>query len=296
MGIRQETIEDVYYVDGVAGLDTNAGTTVAASFKTIATALDAADDDYTDDAMTSIYIKPGEYEEDDLLFAGHGLRLIGLGVPGRDSGVHVVAPDNASAYGSIALAAANVEIANICFEMGASAQPVLYAVAMDNCWIHDCTFYCDSVPTNVCCVEAHDIRNTVIEKNKFFGGKTYGWYGISGADTYFIESIIRDNLFAGSSVGGYGSGAKAIYIHTDQTVYGSVIENNKILMAAVAGSPIGIDIDAHTDDRCGLMINDNYVLVPSGKTPIETAFAVPGMLHNHTAAGTTIVDPNPVVT
>lgn len=283
-------VRGLYYVDEENGASGNAGTAPDAAFNTIALAAAACDADYDDDALYYTFVAPGNYSEDDILFAGHGWHLIGVGIPGRDSGVHIVAPDNSSAYGILAFAGANCEVANVCAEIATNAQPVLYLVAADNCWIHDNAFYSDAVPTNVCVVEAHDIRNSVIERNFFFGGLTYGWYSITGADKYLIETRIRDNVFSKSSVGGFGSGAKGIYIHADTVGYGTVIENNKVLMGEVAGSPIGIDDNCAT--TTGIMIIDNYVAVPSGKTPIETAAGV--MLHNHTWASTSaIVDPNP---
>lgn len=280
----------IYFVDEENGDDDNSGLTAGAAFATVANAADECDDNYDDDALTYTFVLPGNYSEDDILFAGHGWQLCGLGAAaGRDSGVHVVAPDDASAYGVIAYASANCSVENMCFEINGSAQPVLYLVAFDNCVVKDCKFYSDDTPTNVCVVEAHDIRNSVLEHNWFFGGLTYGWYSITGADKYLIETHIRDNIFSKSSVGGFGSGAKGIYVHADIVGYGTVIEHNKVLMGEVAGSPIGIDDNCGTGD--GILIINNYVAVPASKTAIETANGI--SIGNHTDAGGTTTDPNP---
>lgn len=278
----------MYFVDEENGSDSNDGKSPDRAFATIEKACGltgVCKDDYSDDALYYVFVAPGNYAEDDILFAGHGLHLIGIGQPGRDSGVHVIGEAGA-AYCVFGLAAANCEIANICFE-AEGAEPVFYAPAMDNCWIHNCRFYAKS-GTTLDCMELKDTRNSIIEDNHFFSFEEKGIHHITGADKYCIESVIRRNLFGKSSEGVIGSGAKGIFFHVDTVVYGTLIERNWLLMGDVAGSPIGIDIDSTGQ----IMICDNKVSVPTGKTPIECAASPTGILHNATQAGAVEVDPN----
>ena len=47
------------------------------------------------------------------------------------------------------------------------------------------------------------------------------------------------------------------------------------------------------NDNTGvIMITDNYVVIASGATAIESASSPTGIINNHTLAGTTTVDPN----
>jgi len=163
------------------------------------------------------------------------------------------------------------------------AEPVFYAPAANNVWIHHCVFHALG-GTTLDCMELSDLRNSIIEDNKFFSFEEKG-INLTG---WFIENIIRRNLFAKSSTGNIGSGAKGIFHVGTGVSYGSSIENNKIIMGDVAGSPIGIDIDSTGQ----IMICDNKVSVPNGKTAIECAASPDGIIHNATLAGASITDPN----
>ena len=93
----------------------------------------------------------------------------------------------------------------------------------------------------------------------------------------------------GNAWNGIGASAKGIFVEGDVLVYNSKIDRNHINLAA-GTTPKGIDIDATTRDG-GLFITDNYVIVPNGQSPIESAMTMHGILHNKTLAGAVVADP-----
>jgi len=281
----------IYFVDVTNGSDENSGLTPALAFKTIKKAINTckASDAYGANKLDYIFVAPGLYPEGDIIQEGHGTHLIGLGIRGNDSGVRVIpaeAPENAV----LGLQAAHCEVANIYFG-SEFATPILCSPNhLDNSWIHDCTF-AGKYDTTTDCIKILNTRDTVIERNIITGFKNNGIYPYAAEDAYLINTIIRDNLI-GPSWEGMSDDAKGIYIEALVLVYNSEINHNHINVVDAGGDPIGIDCDATT--RSGnLLITDNYVQVPNGKTPIENAMAINGMSHNHTLAANTVVDPNP---
>jgi len=273
----------VYHVDASISASGD-GTTWEKAFKTIAEAIAICDNDYTDDALYYVFIAPGEYVEDDLLFAGHGLQMIGLGNPGSDSGVHILGEAGA-AYCVLGLAGANCSFQNLDIQ-AAGAEPAIYIPAMDNCVFKNCVIR--GVPaTTTYGIEMKDTRSSKIIDCLFSeagqGFLTYVIYASGGADQYMIDSEISGNMICGTA-----TSVKGIFIESTCTVYGNVIDRNMINLAAAGGSPKGIDNDAAGVN----LITDNYVVMPNGKTPIESASSPTGMIGNHTMAGATVVDPN----
>lgn len=281
-GVMGEPGAVIYYVDEEKGSNSYNGKSPDCAFKTITYAVDKCKNDYSDDAFYYIFVIPGNYVEDDIELWGHGIQLVGLGIPGRDSGVHLVGEAGAS-KGVIYLAGSNCQIVNMCIE-AVGAKPPIYGEVSDNCWIHGNRFH-GKTGTTLDLLKFDSLRGSVIEQNQLFTFKEKG-LNLNG---YFIESKIKDNLFGRSSTGAIGSGAKGIYKESGEPMYGVVIDHNWVLMGDVAGSPKGIDIDATGQ----ILITDNHVVVPNGKTPIECAASPDGILNNHTLAGAVVVDPNP---
>lgn len=259
------------------------------AYKTILEATAACRDDYTDDAAYYIYVAPGTYAEtDELRLYGHGMHLIGLGNPGSDSGVTITSAEAGVVYGSLLLAGANCTVANIHFNLSTDV-PGMFLIAADNCRIYNCVFK-GTAGTTAKGMALANVRSTIIEDCQFgeAGGdfSTAAIYIDGGADYYFIDSVIRNNRIKGVT-----TGAKGIYVTSQATcvTYGSIIDRNHINLSGAGSTAKGID-----SDNTGLvMITDNYVQVDASGTPIESA-ATGGIIGNHTAAGSTIVDPNAV--
>ena len=283
------TASKTYFVDEENGADTNNGLTPATAFASILTATALARDDYSDDAEYYIYIFPGSYDEsEDLRLYGHGMHLIGLGHPGADSGVNIT--DTNCTNSILLLAGANCTIANIQFITTSATNSTLgalYAIAADNTLITNCVFK-NASGTGTYAILVDDMRKTTISRCTFGDlGTTYTnqIYGESGADKYMVNSRIEDNTMYSDN-----AAATGVYTHSQMISTGLVIQRNFLNFAAATGASIGIDINGSQTP----IIADNYVAMASGDVPIESAATVPGILGNHTVAGTTVVDPNTV--
>ena len=277
----------IYYVDEENGNNNNDGLTPSTAKATILGATALCRDDYSDDAEYHVFIFPGSYDEtEDLRLYGHGIHLHGMGIPGSDSGVNIT--DTNVTYAPILLAGANCTIENIYFiqtSASNSTYGAIYAIAADNCMIRNCTFK-NSSGTGTNAILIDDMRKSTIT------GCTFGDAGTSftnnihaetGADKYLINSRIEDNQIYSDN-----AAAKGIYIHADCLCYGTVITRNYINLGKATGASVGID----NDNTNVCLIADNFVVMASGDTPIESASSPTGIVGNHTLAGTTTVDPN----
>ena len=158
-------------------------------------------------------------------------------------------------------------------------------LAADNCVIKNCVFKGTSGTTTTA-IKLMDVRSTKIygcqigEAGEDF---TNAIYDEGGANYYLIDSHIAGNRIYSNT-----ASAKGILCDNTSTQYGNVIERNFINLSGASGSPIGIDINC-----TGVpIIADNFVVMPSSQTPIESASSPTGIIGNHTMAGTTVVDPN----
>jgi hypothetical protein len=278
------------YVDASVNSSGN-GNSWDSAYKTILEATAACRDDYTDDAAYYIYIAPGTYAEtDELRLYGHGIHLIGLGNPGTDSGVTITNALAGVVYGSILLAGANCDIANIHFNLSTD-KPGIFMIASDNCHIWNCIFKGTTGTTSKAILMAN-VRSTIIEDcqiGEAGGDFAYGFYLDGGADYYFIDSVIRNNRIWSDT-----TGAKGIYVTSAATLvtYGGVIDRNIINLSGAGSTAKGID----SDNSGVIMIIDNYVMVDGSATAIEAASTNTGIIGNHTMAGTAApVDPNEAI-
>jgi len=283
----ETNIDHVYFVDAAATGRGN-GRSWDDAYTTVTTAMAAVDDDYTNDADYWVFIAPGEYVEDDILVAGHGIHVIGVGIPGNDSGVHILG-ESGAAYGVFAFAAANSALLNVALQ-AAGAQPCFYAPAFDNSILANCTMT-GVTATTTSMTEMDDTRNCKLIGNTFGNAgnsaATSIMYFEGGANQYLIDSLIRDNRI-------YSNAASVVGILIDNTctTYGNVIDHNFINLGSATGTVIGID-----NNSTGVnLYTDNYIVVPSGATDIESASSPTGIIGNHTMAGSTVVDPQTVAT
>lgn len=282
-----------YYVSVETGSDSNDGLTLATAFATIKKAVNEckATTPYGANKLDYVFIAPGLYPEGDIYQEGHGTHLIGLGLRGADSGVRII-PDSDPTHCILALQAAHCEVANIYFYSGYTDPCIWSPNHLDNSWIHHCTL-AGLYTATTDCLKMLNTRDTIIEHNLIHGFKENGIKCYNEADAYLINTIMRKNLIGGAW-NGLGSGCKGIFIDSDVLVYNSEIHENHVNLSGAAGAPIGIDNDAPTRDG-GLFITDNYVMVPTGGTPITSVMTAHGILHNHTLDGSTVADPNTAV-
>jgi len=283
----------IFYVDEENGNDANNGLSPSKAFATLekcfgnTTGNKVARDDYDDDAEYYVFVFPGTYTPTlDLRLYGHGIHLIGLGNPGSDSGVNISDAGESVENGSILLAGANCTIENIQFNTS-TALPAIYAIATDNTVIRNCVFKGTS-GTSVNAIQGDDVRGTEISYCTFgVAGGDYAnnIYMTGGADQYCIDSWVHHNRISSNETSSTG-----ILVDNTCTAYGNVFERNFINLTGT--TPKGIDVNSTGVN----VIADNYVVITSGATPIESASSPTGMIGNHTIAGTTVVDPNPAKT
>ncbi|GAH67041.1 unnamed protein product, partial [marine sediment metagenome] len=200
-----------FYVSVEGGNDAYDGLTLAKPFATIGEAVDrckAGDHAYDPNKLDYIFIAPGLYPEGDIIQEGHGTHLIGLGIPGMDSGVRVI-PNADPEYGVLLLQAAHCEVANIHFQ-SAYADPILWSPNhLDNSHIHHCTF-AGNWDTTPDCIKLLNTRNSIIEHNLITGFKEKAINCYMGAEAWLIDTIIRKNRI-GISWEGLTKNAKGIY-------------------------------------------------------------------------------------
>lgn len=274
----------IKYVDASNSISGD-GNSWNAAYLTILEATAALRDDYSDDAESYIFIAPGSYvETDELRMYGHGMHLIGLGHPGTDSGVNMTDTATGVTTGIILIGGANCTIENIEF-LSTKNISAICLIASDNCYIQNNVFKGTS-GTTVSAITGIDVRSTYILNNQIGEAGcdfTNGIYFSGGSDYYCIDSYIAGNRIYSDNTSGRG-----ILIDNTCTTYGNVFDRNFINVNGTSGK--GID-----NNSTGVNIYcDNFVVVASGATPIESASSPTGMIGNHTMAGATVVDPNTV--
>lgn len=185
-----------YYVDDVNGDDDNDGLSWETAFKTIQYACNIAryvkgtttiDTDRSRDKW--IFIAPGQYNEQ-ILFSGYNIHLIGLGARSNgDYGVVVNYDDAVASTAVLAFSGSGLEIANICFNSATAIPIILLADTSDAVHIHNCWIKGDNSKTVTIGISCA-IKNSVIENNVINGCIT----GIDvAAGAWFNNSVVRGN-------------------------------------------------------------------------------------------------------
>jgi hypothetical protein len=230
-----------------------------------------------------VLVAPGHYNEQ-ILFSGYGIDLIGLGssVPGKDYGV-VINYDGAvvAAPAVVAFSGSAISIQNV-FIVQQAAYPALYIAGGDNNLIRNVVIEGDN---SLCTIGilAESMKGSWIRDCVITDFVTAGIHVAGASEAYFLHGGIEGNfLFSQAS-----SPTGILVDLTNLVARGSVIRNNDIVLELGASSK-GIDVN-HTGS---ILVRDNFVSVPTSGTPIEHAGGAGYMIGNHTAAGTTIVDPN----
>jgi len=278
----------VYFVDGENGSDANTGLSPDRAFATIQKGLNTARYkegesalDYTWKSCDNyVFVAPGHYNEQ-LLFSGYNLHLIGLGpaVPGKDYGVSINYDGAVGTPAAVAFSGSGIHLANLHIHC-ATAFPALWCAGGDNNLIENCVIECDG--TNC----TYGIRMDSMKGSRIRGciirtPATAGIYVAGGADHYAIDGGIEGcQIYSAAN-------APGILVDDTNVVYNFKIDRNHISINGATGK--GIDNNA----TGAILITDNYVDT-NGGTPIETAGGA--MLGNHTYNGTTYIDPNPAAT
>lgn len=241
---------------------------------------------YTDkNRLFVVLVKPGHYNETNLWWSGYNLAVIGCGpgVPGKDYGVSINYDGGEDTTAAFLMSGSGNTLANVHITC-AEAIPAVYLYNGDNNLIKNVVIECDGTNCTYG-IHAGSMKGSRIEDCVIGGAKTAGIYVAGGADHYFINAKIKNNLIW-SAV----SNTTGILVDDQNSLvaYGSVIEDNKVILTS-GSSCKGIDVN----NTGGILVCKNMVSVPSSATAIEHAGGDQFLIHNATAAGTTNVDPDP---
>ena len=289
-GLGQYQADEVWYVDSVDGSDANDGRSWESAYATIDKGIDQArylpgttTIDDTKDANKLVLVKPGHYNEGEILFSGYNITVqgVGPGVPGKDYGVSINYDGAADATAALAFSGSGITLRNLHIYCDFAA-PAVYCAGGDNNLIENCVIECDG-STATYGIQMASMKGSWIKNCVISGALTAGIWVQGGADHYFIHGGIVDTLVY-SAV----SNTTGILVDVTNVCYNSVIERCKVSLAT-GSSAKGIDVNA----TGGLLLVDNRVSVPASATPMEHAGGDQFMMANATAAGTVNADPYP---
>ncbi len=204
------------------------------------------DINYDDDHQATVIILPGNYSaEGRIAFSAKNVHIIGLGLPGTDTGVTISPTDPSTfAFGG---SGTGVELANFCINVS-TADMALYWEQMDgSCWFHDLLIAGDgTLATHG--IYTGGVKSSVIENNRISGFATSGITVAGGADMYFYDGKI-----IGNQIGATATCAKAIYVSNTVTCHNALIAGNYIIGDNFTKT---IDVDATAAD---VMTVGNYL-------------------------------------
>lgn len=205
------------------------------------------DIDYTDNHQATVIIMPGDYSaEGRIAFSAKNVHIIGLGLPGTDTGV-TIRPDNPSSF-AFGGSGTGVELANFAIAVD-TADMALYWELMDgNCWFHDLLILGDG--TNATHgIYTGGLKTSIIENCRISGFVTSGITLAGGADCYFLDGkIIRNQIGAKTTC------ASAIYVAGagDLVCQNALIAHNYIIGDNFTKT---IDVDNTAAD---VLVADNW--------------------------------------
>lgn len=280
------TANRVYCVDSVNGSDSYNGFSWQKPKASIDAAIDLAryqlgttTIDSSKDHHAVVLVAPGHYNEQ-LLFSGYNIHLIGCGcpVPGKDYGVSINYDGAVASTAVLAFSGSGIHIANLHIHCAEAIPAVLMAYPGDNNLIENCVIECDGTNCTYG-ILAQSMKGSRIRNCVIIDPKTAGIFLDGGDERYAINGGI-DGCQIRSAV----AGVKGIYIEDTMTVYNFRVFQNFIDVEGGGATCKGIDNDAGR-----VIIADNYVVVETGATAIESASH--GMLNNHVSVGGTVTDP-----
>jgi len=226
---------------------------IPGSYATVMAAINAAryitgttNIDYTDNHHATVIILPGDYSaEGRIAFSAKNVHIIGLGLPGTDTGV-TICPTTPTTF-AFGGSGPGIEIANICIKV-VTAVSTLYWEQLDgNCWFHDLLLVGDnSLATHG--IYTGGVKGSVIENCRISGFVTSGITLAGGADMYFYDGKIINN-----QIGATATCVKAIHVTNTVTCQNGLIAGNYIIGDNFTKT---IDIDATAAD---VMVAHNYL-------------------------------------
>ena len=174
---------------------------------------------------------------------GKNIHVIGLGIPGSDTGVTIIPSTTGFAFGG---SGSGIELANL--NIGTTqAIAGLWWEYIDSCWFHDLVIFGDGINSTYG-IYTEGVNNSIIENCRIANQKTAGIH-IEGAGNRFLyNSIIRNNMISASS-----TCASAIKVNGPGVLVGlMLIERNYILGDNFTKT---IDVDHAAAD---IMVADNF--------------------------------------
>lgn len=190
------------YIDGYGHSGwRNASSTIQAALNYARYTFGTTTIDYSDDRHTFVFVAPGNYAER-IAFTGKNIHLIGLGIPGGDSGV-TLDPSSPTTF-AFACSGTGLELANF-HVTESSAVYGVYLPPAEASWIHDINIQDGAAsPTMTYGIYGGStgLKGTSIWNCKIAGPVTAGIYYPSAADAYAIFGSIHHNIIGGTVVKG----------------------------------------------------------------------------------------------
>ena len=200
-----------------------------------------------------IIIAPGIYDEN-ITSLPFSCTMIGLGIRGTDKATEWNTTTGACIAGTVS----GMRLINIRFEAGGAFDLLDFNIA-NNVEILNCDFQCKD-NLNKAAISTENSGNLTIRNCRIgTNGITtfeYGIYATGGANKYFQNAVIENNVIEGLDAAGTG-----IFIHGDAVNDGTIIRNNVIKLT---GAGTGISIGAGGSGYKTAMVIDNYIFTQAG--------------------------------
>jgi len=207
---------------------------------------ESANINYDDNHQATVIMLSGDYSaEGRIAFSAKNLHIIGLGLPGTDTGVTIRPEDPSSfAFGG---SGTGIELANFAIAVDSAVMALYWELMDGNCWFHDLMIMGDSANATHG-IYTGGVKASVIENNRISGFVTSGITLAGGDDMYFYDGVIKNN-----QIGATATCAKGIYVASGVTCHNGLIEGNKLIGDNFTKT---IDIDATAAD---VMTVANYL-------------------------------------
>lgn len=240
-----------YYVDSISGNDGNDGLSWDTAFKTIQYAVNKArylegttiiDSSKNHDKY--VFVAPGQYNEQ-VLFSGYGIHLIGLGdsgIGGGDYGVVINYDDAVASTGVLGCTGVNIEICNITINTTKNIPAIIIPSVSDGIHIHKCFFKGKDAKTTSAAIDAPSLKGCIIENNVIQGFATGIKLGYDAGQWFYLNAIQNNHIVNVTDGMTIANGAVGISL--------SRIQRNNIIAST------GSITNAQASD---IMIIENYV-------------------------------------
>ena len=225
-GVAMNVLGNQYYVSKNNGNDANVGTNPEKPVKTIQAAIDLSNDtiDWAKwpKKRNVIYVEPQSYAEN--LTPPYDCDIIGLGIRGTGENAEV-RPAQGSAFTGTFL---GLRLIGLRFEHLEASVPVFDIDIANDSQILSCDFALGADVDGVACIDTENSSMLVVEDCdclSLMGTHTFDYFGYhrGGGDKYLAAAIYPPNRIVTETCG--------IYVATNCTASGSIVEENFIIMA-----------------------------------------------------------------